>query len=226
MHITFLFRHFLALIGMVVVVTLGLIGCAQTNPQWTAPAGQIEKLPVLKVTPVVTSYNAPTPSSGSAPTPGMLYDVAFDFHGQSYLSRLPFDPGAWVLVTRLQAPLDPSMKALTAQNPETNTAPNATTNAATNAATTTPLTSSLPAPSPITTNLHSLSGPVFGSAPAFPEPVTLYVLPPDINLNVYPLVYNAFYTAGPSFFYGGGYYRYHSYGGWHGRGGRGGHGRR
>ncbi len=225
MHIYTLCHRWLTGMLLIGVMVLAMLGCAQTQPQWAAPAGHVEKLPVLKVTPVVMDNN-PASAGPGAPQPlGQWFDVAFDYHGQNYLARLPFDPGAWVLVVTRTAPAAPQVSVTAPTSPSDSPSvslPN----------------SPLPEPTSSPPTLPSSSGLVVGSVSASPSPTplpaTLYVLPPSTDVGVYPLVYNTFYMAGPAFFYAGGYYYYrHRYlGGTHwtgGRGapgGRGGHGRR
>jgi hypothetical protein len=227
MRIDFLSLRSFALSGLMSLFALGMLGCAQTDQRWTTPQTQIEKLPVLQVTPVVIARVNPsldsTPAVSSepiaaTPTQEVLYDVAFDYHGQNFVSRLPFDPGAWVWVASGIAPFVPGA----------NTAPEQNTVASKPEALTPPPTISVPS----ITNLQTANGPVFGAAPETALQAPLYVLPPNTQLTAYPLVYSSLFMATPAFFYGGGYYPYHyrSHFGGEGRGGhrggRGGHGRR
>ena len=227
MRIDFLSLRCFALSCLVSLLALGMLGCAQTDQRWTTPQTQIEKLPVLKVTPVVIARpnafvdSTPVASSGSiavTPTQEVLYDVAFDYHGQYFVSRLPFDPGAWVWVASRIDPFVPGTNTVPEQNASTSK-PEALTPPPTH-------------PAPSITNLQTANGPVFGSAPETALPAPLYVLPPNTQLTAYPLVYSSFFMATPAFFYGGGYYPYHYRSHFYGegrgghRGGRGGHGRR
>ena len=233
MRIDFLALRTLFIRLLLSLWVLGMWGCAQTDQRFTSAPTHVEKLPVLKVTPVVISTLPASvdPSSnvnqGAAPvltTPQAMYDVAFDYHGQSFVSRLPFDPGAWVWVTSRVAPLSGEAASNAQQNPAPSTANVSVLPE--------PLPSQTSTPTPVPTNLQSISGPVFGSALETPVAPPLYVLPPGIEASVYPVVYSSFYMAAPAFFYAGGYYPYHYrshfYGNGHAvhGGGRGGHGRR
>jgi hypothetical protein len=235
MRIDFLKLRSLTLSLLMGAVTLALIGCAQTDQRWSSSRSQVEKVSVLKVTPVMMSPGSPMdaapPNANGQPSsvtsqaaPQTWFDVAFDYHGQSFVSRLPFNPGSWVWVTTRTVPV-PSSSNPPANGPSSDTPTSVSPAGSTQLSGNPVVTSADPSAPPLTSAPAevmagaSKMGPTQANVPA-----SIYVLPPTTELTVYPGVYSSFWMATPAYFYGGFYYPYYYRGYYHGYYGHGVHG--